>query len=175
VGAFAYDNGQIDEGRAFVYMGSATGLATTPAWTAEGNQAGAAFSAPVASAGDVNGDGYSDVIVGAWLYSNGQTNEGRAYVYLGSLSGLSSTPAWIAESDQADALFGFPAATAGDVNGDGYSDVIVGATAYDHGETDEGAAFLYLGSASGLGTTPAWIGESDQVSASYGYVRGPAG
>src|SRR5206468_3368315 len=109
--------------------GSATGLATTPAWTAEGNQAGAAFASPVASAGDVNGDGFSDVIVGAWLYSNGEANEGRAYVYLGSLSGLSLAPAWIAESNQADALFGFPATTAGDVNGDGYSDVLVGATA----------------------------------------------
>ena len=34
---------------------------------------------------------------------------------------------------------------AGDVNGDGYADVIVGAPNYDAGETDEGAAFVFLG------------------------------
>ena len=43
-------------------------------------------------------------------------------------------------------------ATAGDVNGDGFSDVIVGAYSYDNGETDEGRAFVYHGSAAGLAT-----------------------
>jgi hypothetical protein len=63
---------------------------------------GSAFS--VASAGDVNGDGYSDVIVGAYrLFDNGQTDEGRAFVYHGSASGLSTTPNWTAESNQASA------------------------------------------------------------------------
>ena len=61
IGAFGYDHGQIDEGGAFVYMGSPSGLAAAPAWTAEGNQLESAFGAPVASAGDVNRDGYGDV------------------------------------------------------------------------------------------------------------------
>ena len=55
-------------------------LMTTPAWTAESNQTGAGFGTAVATAGDVNGDGYSDVIVGAVVYDNGETDEGRAYV-----------------------------------------------------------------------------------------------
>ena len=50
------------------------------------------FSWSVATAGDVNGDGFSDVVVGACLYDNGQTNEGRAFVYLGSASGLAAAP-----------------------------------------------------------------------------------
>src|SRR5439155_4465222 len=168
-------NGQTDEGRAFVFLGSASGLASTPAWTAESDQASADFGASVATAGDVNGDGYADVIVGAHLYDNGQSNEGRAFVFLGSASGLASTPAWTAESNQANADFGVSVATAGDVNGDGYSDVIVGAPLYDNGQTDEGRAFLYLGSASGLSASPAWTAESDQAGAQFAASVASAG
>jgi len=175
VGSFLYDNGQIDEGRALVYMGSASGLSPSPAWTAESDQAGASFGNPVATAGDVNGDGYSDVIVGAHKYDNGESDEGRAFLYLGSSSGLSTSAAWTAESDQTDAQFGYSVACAGDVNGDGYSDVIVGAVAYDNGETDEGRAFTYLGSASGLATSPAWMTEGDQASALFGFSVATAG
>jgi len=162
VGAYFHDNGQTDEGRAFVYLGSGAGLATSPAWTAESDQAGANFGS-VASAGDVNGDGYGDVIVGASGYDNGQTNEGRAFVYLGSGAGLATSPAWTAESDQAFSSFGSSVATAGDVNGDGYGDVIVGAYGYDNGQTNEGRAYVYLGSGAGLATSPAWTAESDQT------------
>ena len=48
----------------------------------------------------MNGDGYSDVIVGAYLFNKGQKDEGRAYVYMGSPTGLSLSPAWITESNQ---------------------------------------------------------------------------
>ncbi|MCK6531151.1 FG-GAP-like repeat-containing protein, partial [Myxococcota bacterium] len=175
VGAPGWSNGQTSEGRALLYLGSASGLSTTPAWTAESNQATAWFGAAVASAGDVNGDGYSDVIVGAWGYSGGQTGEGRAYLYLGSAAGLASVPSWTAESNQADAWFGISVASAGDVNGDGYSDVIVGASKYDDGHTDEGAAFVYHGSASGLGASPAWTGQIDAATAYFGCSVAGAG
>jgi hypothetical protein len=162
VGSYAFDNGQADEGRAFLYHGSAAGLSPTPNWTAESDQANAWFGRSVGTAGDLNGDGYADVIVGAYLFDNGQTDEGRAFVYQGSASGLSSTASWTAESDQVNAQFGYSVATAGDVNGDGYSDVIVGAFFFDNGQSDEGRAFLYLGSASGPATLPGWSVESDQ-------------
>ena len=59
----------------------------------------------MATAGDVNGDGYADVIVGAPDYDNGQTDEGRAFVYLGSAAGLACRPCLDApQSDQASAL-----------------------------------------------------------------------
>jgi hypothetical protein len=53
-------------------------LLTASSWTAESNQLDAGFGWSVASAGDVNGDGFGDVVVGAPYYDNGQTDEGRA-------------------------------------------------------------------------------------------------
>ncbi len=68
-------------------------LAASPAWTAESDQAGARFGVSDGTAGDVNGDGYSDVVVGANLYNNGQEQEGRAYVYYGNgVDGLPMLP-----------------------------------------------------------------------------------
>ncbi len=175
IGARLFDNGQTDEGRAFVYHGSATGLSTTANWTAESNQLNAQFGVAVASAGDVNGDGFSDVIVGANLFDNGQTDEGRAYVYFGSATGLSTTTNWTAESNQGGAQFGAAVASAGDVNGDGFSDVIVGANWFDNVEVNEGAAFVYLGSATGLSATANWTAESNQASANFGTAVASAG
>ncbi len=175
VGAPLYDNGQTDEGRVLVYHGSPAGLGLTPAWTKESNQAGAEFGAPVAGARDVNGDGYADVIIGAPLFSNGQMLEGRAFVYLGSASGLSATPAWTAESNLFMTFFGGSAAGAGDVNGDGFSDIVIGTPDFANGENGEGKAFLYLGSPTGPGATPTWTYESNQIDAAFAIALDCAG
>ncbi|MEQ1893399.1 MAG: integrin alpha [Planctomycetota bacterium] len=175
VGAWGYDNGSSNEGRAFLYLGSSAGMAATPTWTAESDQGGALFGMSVASAGDVNGDGYDDVLVGAPLYGNVQNDEGRAYLYLGSSTGLSASAAWTSESDQDEAYFGFPVASAGDVNGDGYDDVLVGAHLYDDAESNEGRTFLYLGSSTGLATSAAWTADGEQLDAWLGYALASAG
>jgi hypothetical protein len=175
VGAPQYDNGQADEGRASLYLGSASGLVAMPAWSAESNQAGARFGVSVSTAGDVNGDGYDDVIVGASHYDNGQVDEGRAYLYLGSAGGLAPAPAWMAESSQSFAVFGFSVATAGDTNADGYADVIIGSDGFDNGEAEEGRAFVYFGTASGLAPNPVWTAESNQLGARFGWSVAPAG
>jgi hypothetical protein len=175
VGAYVYDNGEINEGRVFVYHGSSSGLSDSADWTAESNQENANLGKYVSSAGDVNGDGYSDVIVAAYNYDNGETDEGRVYVYHGSPSGLSDFADWTAESDQEYATFGYSVSSAGDVNNDGYSDVIVGAPSYDNGQTNEGRAFVYHGSASGLSDSAAWIVESNQENANLGYSVSSAG
>ena len=54
------------------------------------------------------------------------------------------------------------------MNGDGYSDIIVGADNYENGQTGEGAAFIYLGSPSGIDTTSVTILEGNQIEASMG-------
>jgi hypothetical protein len=175
VGAIWYSNGQSHEGAIFLYLGSATGPSGTVAWSVESNVANRNFGTSMGTAGDVNGDGYDDVIIGDPLHSNGQTNEGGAYLYLGSATGLSPTPVWSAESNQAEARFGTSVGTAGDVNGDGYADVIVGAPYYSAGQTNEGRAYVYLGSASGLASNPAWLADGQQDFARLGSSVGSAG
>ena len=175
VGAPFYDNGETDEGRAYVYHGSAIGLSLTANWVTEGNMERSRYGYSVSTAGDVNGDGYSDVIVGAHAYSDGETSEGRAYIYHGSASGLSLTENWTVESDQTEAYLGFSLSTAGDVNGDGYSDVVVGAHGYSNGETQEGAAFVYHGSETGLSTAADTILEGNIPEHNLGYAVSTAG
>jgi hypothetical protein len=169
VGAYDFDHGQRDEGRAFVYDGSPSGPSAIPSWTAESNQEEALFGQAVGTAGDVNGDGYDDVIVGSFYFNGGQTEEGRAFVYQGSSRGLGSTPAWTAEGDQTRAWYGWSAGTAGDINGDGYADVIVGARYFDKGQANEGRAFVYQGSASGLSVAANWTAQGDQADAWFGW------
>ncbi len=175
VGASRFSNGEENEGAAFVYYGSPDGLKKEASWTAEGNQANAFFGSSVSSAGDVNRDGYADVVIGAHFYDNGETNEGRIFVYLGSPNGLAKEPIWTAESNQVGANFGKSVACAGDVNKDGYSDILVGAPNFDNGQVNEGRAFLYLGTNMGMTQSAAWTGESNQADANFGLSVASAG
>ena len=170
VSAHGYSNDQAFEGRVHVYPGSAMGLALAPAWSVEGNQAHSGFGSWVARAGDVNGDGYGDVIVGAPRWNNGQNDEGRVFVYFGSAAGLVTSPAWSAESNQNECLMGYWVSCAGDVNGDGYDEVIVGLNSFDGGEANEGAAYVYQGSASGPSASPVWTTEANQFGALAGGI-----
>jgi hypothetical protein len=175
VGANSYDAGQVDEGRAFLFLGSASGLSPTAAWTAEGNQAQAYFGQALATAGDVNGDGYDDVLVSAYAFDNGQTDEGRVYLYMGSASGLSASPSWTLEGNNDFGWLGISLSPAGDVNDDGYSDVLVTQHGYDGDIMDEGRVLLFHGSSSGLSTTPDWSVEGGQAQSSFGQDASTAG
>ncbi|MGB3019291.1 MAG: integrin alpha, partial [Ignavibacteria bacterium] len=176
VGAPNYDNGQTDEGGVFVYHGSISGLSLTPNWIKESNQANALFGWSVATAGDINGDGYSDVIIGSPSYDSVQIDEGRAYVYNGSLSGLQSEHTWKFENNQTGANFGYSVSSAGDINNDGYSDVIVGAFLYDNGQTNEGRVYVFKGSMTGISfILSPWTYESNQASANLGFSVATAG
>jgi hypothetical protein len=142
-----------------VFLGSAFGVGATPARVLEGAAAIDLFGSSVASAGDVNGDGYADLVVGAPLADpGGRTQAGTASVYLGSASGVATTPARVLEGGAWWDRFGWSVASAGDVNGDGYADLLVGAPLADPGRRFEaGTASVYLGSASGVAATPARV------------------
>jgi hypothetical protein len=175
VGARLYANGEANEGAVFVYLGSSAGLSTTPHRVIEGNLAGGAFGSDVDAAGDVNGDGYDDIVIGSKDYSNGQSFEGRAQVYLGSADGISSTPLWSFESDVAYAYFGTQVAGTLDVNADGYDDVLVSAPDLANGQSGEGRVYLFLGSSSGPAVSPSWTYESGIVGGRAGWGLGCAG
>ena len=178
IGAPWYDDSQTnegDEGATFVYYGSTTGLSLDPDWTATGDRGWAQFGTSVSSAGDVDNDGYSDIIVGAYRYTGDYWREGAAFVYHGGPEGLAASPAWSARGNQEQAKFGLIVSAAGDVNGDGYGDVAVGAPSYADGHSHEGAAFVYHGGPEGVIASPAWSAEGDQKAAAYGFAISTAG
>ena len=166
-------------GAAYVYLGSEDGLASEPVWVATGPQSGAEFGYSVSGAGDVNNDGFTDVIVGAPFYNtdvftDGGAAAGAAYVYLGFEGGLASEPVWVATGAQSGAEFGYSVSGAGKVNSDNYGDVVIGApyTAVDY--SNEGAAYLYYGMFGGVEASAGWSMLGGQDSARFGAAVGSA-
>ncbi|MBI5496112.1 MAG: FG-GAP repeat protein [Deltaproteobacteria bacterium] len=141
-------------GTAYLYRGGAGGLSATPAWTREDPDGGSSFGFCVAGAGDVDGDGYDDVVVGSYsFHANAGAEAGRVQLFRGGAAGLAATAAWTVEGAVAGGMLGVSVAGAGDVNRDGYDDVVVAAPV--QGSTGE--VRLYLGSAAGLASTPVWV------------------
>jgi hypothetical protein len=96
--------------------------------------------APVPVAGDVNGDGFSDIIVGA---PNASGGSGKAYVYLGGPDAIVGNKYALAILGEQASQFGMSVAMAGDLNGDGYEDMVIGAPGYDN---TNGAVYIMFGS-----------------------------
>jgi hypothetical protein len=140
-----YSGGISNEGRVQCFYGSAAGPSGAANWTRFGGQSGAWLGTSVATAGDLNRDGYSDVIVTARNYDATYNNEGAAFIYYGGASGLWSSSSFT--GGQADTWFGISASTAGDLNGDGFADLLVGAEKHDATHTNAGAMHVYLGNA----------------------------
>ena len=122
----------------------------------DGGQAGERSGTRVAGADDVNGDGLDDVIAGVPLADPGSRNvSGPSYVVFGKgrgfaatidLSSLSGIAGFQLNQRAVDDHAGRPAAVAGDVNGDGHSDLIVGAPSADPGgRKNAGSSYVVLG------------------------------
>ena len=145
----------------------------------EGENVDDAAGRAVASAGDVDDDGLSDLLVGAPESDSPATASGAAYLLLSGGAGKSNLGA-------ADAIYrgesttdraGYTVSGAGDADGDGYDDVLVGAYFDGHGGTGAGAAYLFYGGAvpasgSAAAADAAFYGESGNDGASEGLGAG---
>ncbi len=159
IGTSEEDSGGTDAGAAYLLMGGgalASGVSTLDLSGADAKLIGegggdeAGFS--VGGLGDVDGDGVSELLIGAPYEDGGGEDAGAAYLLLGG-GGLSTGASAFELSDadrklvgeDADDRAGFAIAGAGDVDGDGLDDLLVGAPFEDSGGDDAGAAYLLLG------------------------------
>ena len=159
------DNGGVDAGEVYVVYGQPgntrgtvdlTGLAASGGFCIQGFVAGSFTGWSVSSAGDVNGDGIDDLIIGAPYSDIGGANAGEAYVIFGQagatrglidLSGLASSDGFVIRGSAANNFVGYSVSSAGDVNGDGIDDLIVGAFGCNDGGSYAGKAYVIYGQA----------------------------
>lgn len=132
-----YGNGNL-----YVYNGSNSGASTSPSQTILNPSTSSFFGYSIAI-GDVNGDDYLDLIVGDYIHNT----KGSVYLYNGSIVGIGNTPSSMINCPSGPfSAFG-TVVLSGDVNGDGFSDVVIG--------IGSGAkVFVYNGSSTGVATNP---------------------
>jgi hypothetical protein len=161
VGAANGDNGGFDAGQAYVIFGKASATRGTidlsslgdDGFIIQGDAADDNAGFSTSNAGDVNGDGIDDLIVGSRRGDDGGDNAGEAYVIFGKpgatrnaidLSSLGDE-GFIIQGDRAGDSAGRSVSAAGDVNADGIDDLIVGASGGDDGGVNAGEAYVIFG------------------------------
>jgi hypothetical protein len=177
IGSPDYDNGELDEGIVWLHLGGPDGLDSAPAWHAEGDSDGLYLGAGSRGVGDVNGDGYSDIAIAANLWSGPLGFEGRVQIFHGGPSGPGAVADTVLTGGQFNGGFGGAVGGVGDVDGDGFGDVVVIGFGENGAVIDEGQAHLFLGSPAGLEQSPLWsfgLGETNaqQTSARVDAVAG---
>ncbi|MCA3562363.1 MAG: FG-GAP repeat protein, partial [Aestuariivirga sp.] len=179
VGAPGADVNGLGSGVAYVVFGKTGGFGTnlnlstlngTTGFRISGEEKGDVAGASVSAAGDVNGDGYDDLLVGAsGVSTNGKgggggafNTAGAAYVVFGKASGytanLNLSTLNGANGFQLNGILkadstGWSVSSAGDINGDGFDDVIVGAWGAGTNGKNSGAAYVVFGKAGGFAAT----------------------
>ncbi|MFN7307567.1 MAG: hypothetical protein ACK5TQ_13480, partial [Acetobacteraceae bacterium] len=159
----AAGNAKIHAGDSYVVFGKASGwgapidlttiAAGTGGFVIHGQDGGDQSGRSVASAGDVNGDGFADLIIGANIgdaAGNAKSFAGESYVVFGKASGwgaaidlatiAAGTGGFVIHGQDIDDNSGWSVASAGDINGDGFDDLIIGADSGDAAGNAKGSA-----------------------------------
>jgi len=167
---FADPNGNNNAGKSYVVFGADTGLPNPfdlstlnglNGFVLNGEAASDRSGYSVSAAGDVNGDGIGDLIIGAsGADPNGNSNAGKSYVVFGAdsslpnpfdLSTLNGLNGFVLNGEAADDQSGRSVSAAGDVNGDGIDDLIIGSAGADpNGNSFAGKSYVVFGADTGL-------------------------
>jgi hypothetical protein len=136
----------------------------TPLWSFAGTNAGDNFATSVATGGDVDGDGRFDYVVGAYLSDAGGVDSGSVRVYSGATGAVLYTFSGTVPSGQ----LGAAVAILGDVDQDGYADILAGANAGNYARVWSGRTGAVLYTLVGdvgddaFGSAVAALGDVDQ-------------
>ncbi|MEE2812073.1 MAG: hypothetical protein VX320_02530 [Candidatus Thermoplasmatota archaeon] len=153
-----------DTGAVHVHYGSVNGYNTVPDLTLVGSHSGARFGATLAPAGDVNGDGYGDIVVGAPSENNQSgTPTGAVHLFTGFPSGISSSSSWTYYGDTNGGLFGARVEAAGDVDQDGYADLAISELSWVGTDNGKGRVHVLYGNTSQFDRTMTIDGHKDDL------------
>ena len=171
IGAERTDLSGVDSGSSYVVFGRSSGFGSSLALSSldgsngfriDGVAAGDFSGASVSSAGDVNGDGFDDLIIGAYRAGPNGSRSGSSYVVFGrgdgfssslALSSLDGSNGFRINGTNPDALFGISVSSAGDINGDGFDDLIIGATGATPRGDRSGSSYVVFGREGGFSST----------------------
>lgn len=158
-----------EDGAAYLYRGGLSGVGGTPERIQGDPGLNAEFGRAVTSAGDVNGDGFADIVIGA---PGANSQDGAAFLFLGGAGSLGERRQTLRPPPgPLGGTFGLSVASAGDVNGDGYADVVIGAPGLSGG-----TVYVFHGDSTGLSATPhATLTEPDGLGGEFGWAVGTAG
>ena len=173
IGAPGFNGANDRPGRAFVLFGDERGFGTqtnlvdlisgdgSKGFVIDGIDNSDYTGSSVRSAGDINGDGLDDLIIGGHGADSDQNRSGEAYVVLGRSSGFAShvdlgnlapdgSEGFVIKGHTPDQRLGFSVDTAGDVNGDGLADLLIGGPGGRSGGLTTGDAYIVFGSRDGF-------------------------